>query len=245
MPQTQQKIYKPAKGFTLLELLIVIAILAILATVIVLILNPAETLKKARDTQRISDLSTLKTALGLYLTDKSSPDLSGDTGAPTQICLGNGVTTANISYSKPLASDATCAINVAEGADASGSFDSTDMCRYETAANGPLVTGEGWVPVKLTDISGGSPIANMPVDPSNTVASNTVPVYTDLVYRYACSETGSSGKPSYVFEIDATLESDYYKVGGTDDKSAKDGGDNNTYYEVGNSLRLIGDNGNF
>ena len=50
---------KPAKGFTLLELLIVIAIIAVLSVILVLVLNPAETLKKSRDTQRMSDLSTL------------------------------------------------------------------------------------------------------------------------------------------------------------------------------------------
>ena len=40
------------KGFTLLELLIVIAIIAILSVVLVIVLNPAETLRKSRDAQR-------------------------------------------------------------------------------------------------------------------------------------------------------------------------------------------------
>ncbi|MCK5085475.1 prepilin-type N-terminal cleavage/methylation domain-containing protein, partial [Candidatus Parcubacteria bacterium] len=56
---------KNMEGFTLLELLIVIAILAILSAVLILILNPAETMKKSRDTQRMSDLATMKTAIGL------------------------------------------------------------------------------------------------------------------------------------------------------------------------------------
>ena len=51
------------KGFTLLELLIVIGILAILAGVVVLVLNPAELLRQARDSQRISDLSTMRSAI--------------------------------------------------------------------------------------------------------------------------------------------------------------------------------------
>lgn len=66
---------KNKKGFTLLELLIVISIIAILSVALVLILNPAETLRKSRDTQRISDLNTVKTALGLYLTSTSSPSM--------------------------------------------------------------------------------------------------------------------------------------------------------------------------
>ncbi|MGB9726724.1 MAG: type II secretion system protein [Minisyncoccia bacterium] len=63
------------KGFTLLELLIVIGILAILSTTMVIVINPAEMLRKARDAQRISDLSTLKTALSYYLTEASSPSI--------------------------------------------------------------------------------------------------------------------------------------------------------------------------
>lgn len=64
------------KGFTLLELLIVIGILAILSTTMVLVINPAEMLRKARDSQRISDLNTLKTAIAMYLTDVPSASLS-------------------------------------------------------------------------------------------------------------------------------------------------------------------------
>ncbi|MDD3491782.1 MAG: type II secretion system protein [Candidatus Pacebacteria bacterium] len=59
------------KGFTLLELLIVIGILAILSTTIVLVINPAELLAKARDSQRISDLNTLKTAISFYMVEDS------------------------------------------------------------------------------------------------------------------------------------------------------------------------------
>ena len=66
---------KTKKGFTLLELLIVIGILAILSTTVVLVINPAQLLKKARDSQRISDLSTLKTAIAYYITETASPSI--------------------------------------------------------------------------------------------------------------------------------------------------------------------------
>ena len=59
----------PPKGFTLIELLIVIAIIAILAIIIVLAINPARILEKSRDSQRFSDLTTLATAINLYLAD--------------------------------------------------------------------------------------------------------------------------------------------------------------------------------
>jgi len=71
------------KGFTLLELLIVIGILAILSTTIVLVINPAELLKKARDSQRISDLNTVKTAIAYYVTEESSPSIGSLSTAQT------------------------------------------------------------------------------------------------------------------------------------------------------------------
>ena len=61
------------KGFTLIELLIVIGILAILATTVILVLNPAQILAQARDSQRISDLSSVKSAIALYLATADSP----------------------------------------------------------------------------------------------------------------------------------------------------------------------------
>ena len=55
------------KGFTLIELLIVIGILAILIAAVVVVLNPAQLLKQARDSQRMSDVGSLESAINLYL----------------------------------------------------------------------------------------------------------------------------------------------------------------------------------
>jgi prepilin-type N-terminal cleavage/methylation domain-containing protein len=61
---------KKVKGFTLIELLIVIAILVILAVIVVLAINPLEMLRKSRDSQRFSDLTTLRTAINLWSADQ-------------------------------------------------------------------------------------------------------------------------------------------------------------------------------
>ena len=67
------------KGFTLLELLIVIGILAILATVLIAVINPAELLRRARDTQRLSDLDALRSAISLFIVDMPDPSIGNAT----------------------------------------------------------------------------------------------------------------------------------------------------------------------
>ncbi|NTW22637.1 prepilin-type N-terminal cleavage/methylation domain-containing protein [Candidatus Falkowbacteria bacterium] len=212
------------QGFTLLELLIVIAIIAILSVILVLVLNPAETLKKSRDAQRISDLNTLKTALGLIVTASTSPNLSsGNTS-----CSGGGTT--KIFYSN---NPGTCATTPTLGSDSASTTLASGWCSGTTTAS---IDGNGWLPVNFGWLPGGSPISNLPLDPTNTIAAPNTPVATDLVYRYTCQSAGGV-KPSYVFELNAALESAAYTV--DDDKRAKDGGDNTAMYEVGTDLRLL------
>jgi general secretion pathway protein G len=52
------------RGFTLIEILIVVAIIAILASIVIVGLGPAQ--QSGRDARRISDLQSIRTALQLY-----------------------------------------------------------------------------------------------------------------------------------------------------------------------------------
>lgn len=225
-----------AKGFTLLELLIVIAIIAILSIALVFMLNPAETLKKARDAQRISDLKTVKTALGIMLTASSTPSLDGTFGtAAAAICSTKGDGTAGVAKIAYSTGTAPTVTSSAVGSDsaATGPFVAS-YTMVGTVAG--AVDGTGWIPVKLKALTGGTPIASLPVDPTNTVTGTAVS--SDLVYRYTCQNgSAASGKPPFIFEIDAVLESNAYKI--DDPKMSKDGGDNINYYETGNSLNLL------
>jgi len=61
------------KAFTLIELLIVIAIIGLLATLSVIALNNARA--KSRDAKRMADVKQMQTALELYFNDAQSyPD---------------------------------------------------------------------------------------------------------------------------------------------------------------------------
>lgn len=57
---------KGTSGFTLLELIIVIAVLGVLATVLLLALNPLQQFARGRDTGRISTVTQLGRAMEAY-----------------------------------------------------------------------------------------------------------------------------------------------------------------------------------
>ena len=87
---------KIISGFTFLEILMVIGIIGILATVMVVIVNPARQLAKARDTQRDSDIYSIVATVRQYATEHSGtlPDTDGDPDTsdfPTSLtCIGSG-----------------------------------------------------------------------------------------------------------------------------------------------------------
>lgn len=59
-------------GFTLVELLVVIAIIAILAAVVVLIINPLELTRRGRDAARLTDLSNLQQAINVAVQEATN-----------------------------------------------------------------------------------------------------------------------------------------------------------------------------
>jgi prepilin-type N-terminal cleavage/methylation domain-containing protein len=67
---------KKSAGFTLLEILLVVGIIAILAGIVILAINPTKQLGDARNAQRRSDVMTILSAIYQYSIDEGG-DLSG------------------------------------------------------------------------------------------------------------------------------------------------------------------------
>ena len=181
------------KGFTLLELLIVIGILAILSTTLLLVINPAEMLRKARYSQRISDLNNLKSAISLYLTDVSSPNIGNSTTVYTHFTSGAAVSTCESTHTTV------------------------------SSSTSQVITGTGWIPINFASISGGSPISAEPIDPISSASpkalyytylpysDNTFELIANMESTYYSKdgsgdvESKDGGSNAYLYEVGTKL----------------------------------------
>ena len=78
-----------SKGFTIIELLVVISIIGLLSTISVVALNGAR--KKSRDAKRIADIDNTQTALELYFNDygaypKATSEVTLGAGSYGRLC---------------------------------------------------------------------------------------------------------------------------------------------------------------
>ena len=86
------------KGFTLVELLVVVAILGILMVAVVLAINPVEIMKKGRDSTRLSDMDTLRKAVDLAVADGAIlTTATGDSVSGTRVSTGTGWVALDVS----------------------------------------------------------------------------------------------------------------------------------------------------
>jgi len=192
--------YKPSnksdKGFTLVELLIVISILAALAAAVVVVINPAEMLRQGRDSTRMREIGTLHRAISMLRIDTPA--------AP----LGSSNT---IHVSIP--SDSPTCDNLGLPLPPPGW-----VYRCVSAANLRNIDNTGWIPIDFTVMPRGSPLASLPVDPVNTVASSNFYVFV------------TDGR---TWTLASLMESERHAP-----SAARDGGTDFARFEVGTNLSL-------
>ena len=188
-------------GFTLIELILVIAIVAIISVVVVLTLNPAELLRRARDANRISDIGTLRTSISFYLANVAVPHLSSSSVA------GN----ATSSYLHCWATTATssCAFG----------FNAGGITPLASSSATSSINSQGWLPVDFTQIPSGPPIGSLPIDPVNNgnyfyaYAATSSNLTFKIVAAAMESQKYSKNGPGDVVSKDGGSFSNVYETG--------------------------------
>jgi prepilin-type N-terminal cleavage/methylation domain-containing protein len=143
-------IEKSGAGFTLLELLVVMALLSVVSTVTVLVVNPAELLRQARDAERLDNFASIEKAIGLIQANDPSAPLGMDNRVYVSLpsdqadCSDLGLPDLP---QVPVAWSYACA--------SSDNYRKTD--------------GNGWLPINFENLSGTSLFATLPIDPVNGV----------------------------------------------------------------------------
>jgi len=114
---------KNQSGFTLLEVLLVVAIIAILAGIVIIAINPGKNLGDSRNAQRSADVTTILNGVYQYVLDNNGTLPTGITTTATEICATGAasctglvdlsVVTANGKYLVSIPKDPQCSSSCA------------------------------------------------------------------------------------------------------------------------------------
>lgn len=89
---------KSRKGFTLIEVLLVIGLIAILAAIVIIAINPARQFSQARNTQRSSDVNAILNAIHQNMIDNKGAWTCAAGNIPTTTATNMGSATGTGDY---------------------------------------------------------------------------------------------------------------------------------------------------
>jgi len=183
------------QSYTLIEILIVIGVVAVLATVTTLIINPAVILANTRDVTRLSDLKTINEAIKytrleqveygsssvLYI---SIPDHNATTTAGTN-CDGMSLPLIPSGWS------------------------------YHCPASSTVkkIDGSGWLPINFSKLNNYPTLSLLPVDPINTLSNNYYYTYATENSRWHLTAMLGSDKYLVQSAKDGGYDPEAYEQG--------------------------------
>lgn len=184
------------RAFTLIEVLVSVAIVAILSIIVVFVLNPQEMLKQSRDSNRLNDISNVSRALNYIIANEPNSFL----GLPNTIYIslpdpslsGNQTSTCSNMNLPPLPSG----------------------YNYYCVSSENLVKndGTGWIPINFSQ----QPvfkITKLPIDPKNDINNYYVYIYDPSNNSYEFNANLESNKYNHLLAEDSGDSNFLYEIG--------------------------------
>ncbi|MFH1855049.1 MAG: prepilin-type N-terminal cleavage/methylation domain-containing protein [bacterium] len=124
---------KRLKGFTLLEILLVIAIIAILAAIVIIAINPGKQLAESRNAERSSEVNTILNAVYQYSVDNSGNVPGGVGATATEICATGAASCAGLADLSALTASGEYIVAIPADPGASGNGSGYTILRDATS----------------------------------------------------------------------------------------------------------------
>jgi prepilin-type N-terminal cleavage/methylation domain-containing protein len=148
------------KGFTLLEVLLVVAIIAILAGIVIIAINPNKQLADTRNSQRQADVTTILNGVYQYIVDSNGTVPSTITTSALEICKSSvldatcagaspvlvglsGTVTLNSKYLASMPIDPSCPTGCHASGNGTGYRITKDATTNRITVNAPNAVADG------------------------------------------------------------------------------------------------------